>query len=267
MSWEDCWRTLNWIIYGISRKNAKTPIDQNLAALRLGMIISFKILETSMKFSSIIKNWHLYVITDEQLSKGRSHAEIARLAIEGGADVIQLRDKTASSRKLYEDALAIREITREAAIPFIVNDRLDIALAVDADGVHVGQKDLPAKVARRLIGSDKILGVSAENVEQAIQAEQDGADYLGVGPIFEARSTKPDAGEPGGLVLLTEIRRQCKIPIIAIGGINQQNAKQTIQAGADGVAVISAIVSAQDIAAASRELKTIVHKEREMRDQ
>ena len=219
-----------------------------------------------MNFSSILKNWYLYVITDEQLSNGRSHIEIARFAIEGGADVIQLRDKTASSRKLYEDAIAIRKITRDADVPFIVNDRLDIALAVDADGVHVGQKDLPAKVARRLIGSDKILGVSAETVEQAIQAEQDGADYLGVGPIFEARSTKPDASEPMGLVLLREIQCRCKIPVIAIGGINQQNASETIQAGADGIAVISAIVSAQDIASASRELKKIVLKERKIRD-
>ena len=219
-----------------------------------------------MNFSSILKNWYLYVITDEQLSNGRSHIEIARFAIEGGADVIQLRDKTASSRKLYEDAIAIRKITRDADVSFIVNDRLDIALAVDADGVHVGQKDLPAKVARRLIGSDKILGVSAETVEQAIQAEQDGADYLGVGPIFEARSTKPDAGEPMGLVLLREIQCRCKIPVIAIGGINQQNASETIQAGADGIAVISAIVSAQDIASVSHELKKIVLKERKIRD-
>jgi len=219
-----------------------------------------------MNFSSILKNWYLYVITDEQLSNGRSHIEIARFAIEGGADVIQLRDKTASSRKLYEDAIAIRKITRDADVSFIVNDRLDIALAVDADGVHVGQKDLPAKVARRLIGSDKILGVSAETVEQAIQAEQDGADYLGVGPIFEARSTKPDASEPMGLVLLREVQCRCKIPVIAIGGINQQNASETIQAGADGIAVISAIVSAQDIASVSHELKKIVLKERKIRD-
>jgi thiamine-phosphate pyrophosphorylase len=214
-----------------------------------------------MNFSSIIKNWHLYVITDEQLSKGRSHAEIARLAIEGGADVIQLRDKTASSRKLYEDALAIRKITRESKTFFIVNDRLDIALAVDADGVHVGQKDLPASVARRLIGEKKILGVSAETLEEAIQAEQDGADYLGVGPIFEARSTKSDAGEPKGLLLLNTIRQKCQIPIIAIGGINQMNTGATIQAGADGIAVISAIVSADDIVAASHDLREIVINE------
>ncbi|MCU0646257.1 MAG: thiamine phosphate synthase, partial [bacterium] len=173
-----------------------------------------------MDLLSMIKNWQLYVITDETLSKGRSHAEIARLASEGGADVIQLRDKSAATRKLYEDALAIRTITRLANVTFIVNDRVDIALAVDADGVHVGQKDLPASVTRQLIGKHTILGVSAETLEQAIQAEKDGADYLGVGPIFEARATKPDAGEPMGLFLLRQVRQKCQVPIIAIGGIN-----------------------------------------------
>ena len=215
-----------------------------------------------MDFSSIIKNWHLYLITDEQLSKGRSHQEIARLAIEGGADVIQLRDKTASSRKLYEDAMAIREITRAANVIFIVNDRLDIALAVDADGVHVGQEDLPATIARQLIGKNKILGVSAETLEQAIQADKDGADYLGVGPIFEARSTKPDAGEPLGLLLLKQVHQQCQAPIIAIGGINSSNAREVIRSGADGIAVISAVVAADDVAVASRELKNLVRNER-----
>ncbi len=215
----------------------------------------------------MIKNWQLYVITDETLSKGRSHAEIARLAIEGGADVIQLRDKSASSRKLYEDALAIRKITRQANVIFIVNDRLDIALAVDADGVHVGQKDMPALVAHQLIGKNKILGVSAETVDEAVQAEKDGADYLGVGPIFEARATKPDAGEPMGLFLLRQVRQKCQVPIIAIGGINQNNAKEVIQAGADGIAVISAIVAADDVSAASRELKALVRNERKRREE
>lgn len=219
-----------------------------------------------MKFLTEIKKWHLYVITDELLSQGRSHQEIARLAIEGGANVIQLRDKTASSRKLYEAALAIREITEVANVIFIVNDRLDIALAVDADGVHVGQKDLPAPVARRLIGQNKILGVSAETLEQAIQAEQDGADYLGVGPIFEARATKPDAAEPMGLLLLRQVCQHCQVPIIAIGGIDRSNAKEVMEAGARGIAVISAIVSANDVVAASRALKAIMLKERKRRD-
>ncbi len=215
-----------------------------------------------MNFSQSAKNWYLYVITDEQLSKGMSHIEIAKAAIEGGADVIQLRDKTATSRKVYKDALEIRKITRDANVPFILNDRLDIALAVDADGLHVGQKDLPAKVVRRLIGDSKILGVSAQTLEEAIQAENDGADYLGVGPIYEARSTKADAGKPRGLALLRQIRQKCSKPIIAIGGITKNNVIEAIRAGADGVAVISAIVSADDIAAAAYELKEIMLAER-----
>jgi len=196
-------------------------------------------------------DWSLYVITDEQLS-GRSHVEIARAAIEGGADVIQLRDKTASGRKLYEVAVEIRQLTRAAHVIFIVNDRLDIALASNADGLHVGQSDLPATVTRTLLGKDKILGVSAESVTEAIQAEQAGADYLGVGPIFEARQTKPDAGAPGGLKLLRDIRQQCSVPLVAIGGINATNIHLTLQAGANAVAIISAIVTAPDIQIATQ---------------
>src|SRR5512140_1938479 len=123
--------------------------------------------------------WRLYVITDEKASRGRTHVQVAEGAILGGADVLQLRDKEASGAQLYRVALRLRELTRDAKIPFIVNDRLDIALAVDADGVHVGQSDLPASVVRKIMGYGKILGVSVETVEEAIRAEKDGADYLG----------------------------------------------------------------------------------------
>lgn len=208
------------------------------------------------------KDWYLYLITDENISRGRSHIDIARAAIDGGADVIQLRDKTSSSRKMYEDAIAIRSLTKAAGVIFIVNDRLDIALASDADGLHVGQNDLPPGVARKLLPADKILGVSAESVTEAQQAEQDGADYLGVGPIFDARSTKPDASEPGGFTLLSGIRNQTSLPIIAIGGINSNNAREVINAGAHGIAVISAIVAADNIQKATQELKELVVYER-----
>ena len=204
------------------------------------------------------KDWHLYVITDEQLGRGRSHVEIAQEAIAGGADVIQLRDKIASSNKLYQVALEIRRITREAGVIFIVNDRLDITLAVDADGLHVGQDDLPVSIVRKSVQRNKIVGVSATSLDQAIQAEQDGADYLGVGPIYEARSTKADAGQPLGLPLIQRIRQHCTKPIIAIGGINHNNVSEVIKSGANGVAVISAIVSAPDIAKATRELKNTI---------
>ena len=201
--------------------------------------------------------WRLYVITDEQVSRGRSHLQVAEAAILGGADAIQLRDKVTESGRLYRVALPLRKLTREAEVPFIVNDRLDIAMAVDADGLHVGQQDLPASVARKIMGPRKILGVSADTVEEAHIAEKDGADYLGVGPIFEARETKSDAGEPLGLELIVKIRRQCRLPIVAIGGIKAENARLVREAGAGAVAVISAIVGAEDIAQAARQLKNL----------
>jgi thiamine-phosphate pyrophosphorylase len=203
--------------------------------------------------------WRLYVITDEKTSGGRSHLQVAEAAILGGADVLQLRDKTATSARLYRVALRLRELTRDAGIPFIVNDRLDIALAADADGVHVGQADLPASVVRKIMGPGKILGVSVDTVEEALLAEKDGADYLGVGPVFEARDTKPDAGLPLGVDRIARIRGHCRLPIVAIGGINAENARKVREAGADAAGVISAIVAADDIAHAARRLKRILN--------
>ncbi len=202
--------------------------------------------------------WRLYVITDEKGSRGRSHLQVAEAAILGGADVLQLRDKEASSGRLYRVALQLRKLTRDAKIPFIVNDRLDIALAADADGVHVGQSDLPACVVRELMGPARILGVSVDTVEEAVLAEKDGADYLGVGPVFEARGTKPDAGEPVGVDRIARIRRHCRLPIVAIGGIDAGNARKVREAGADAAAVISAIVAEDDIALAARRLKRLL---------
>jgi len=202
--------------------------------------------------------WRLYVITDERVSRGRSHLQVAEAAILGGADVLQLRDKESSSGRLFQVAMQLRKLTREAKVPLIVNDRLDIALAADADGVHVGQADLPASVARGIMGPGMILGVSAETVAEAMAAQEDGADYLGVGPVFEARGTKPDAGLPLGLDLIAEIRRRCRLPIVAIGGINAENARKVREAGADAAAVISAVASADDIARAARRLKRLL---------
>jgi thiamine-phosphate pyrophosphorylase len=202
--------------------------------------------------------WRLYVITDESVSRGRSHIEIAEAAIRGGADVIQLRDKAASGGTLYRVALVLRKLTREAGVPFLVNDRLDIALAADADGAHVGQQDIPASAARRILGAGKILGVTAETVEEALAAEKDGADYLGVGPVFEARGTKADAGPPQGPAIIADIRPHTRLPIVAIGGIKAENARLVREAGADSAAVISAIVAADDIARAARQMKSLL---------
>lgn len=203
----------------------------------------------------------LYVITDAKLSRGRSHLEVAQAAIEGGASIIQFRDKEMSTRQLVETARKIKELTDEASIPLIINDRLDVALAVDADGVHVGQDDMPAALARQLIGPHKILGVSASTVEEALQAEREGADYVSASPVFTT-PTKPDAPPPTGLEGLRAIVEAVNLPVIAIGGINEKNAAEVIEAGAQGIAVISAVISAPDIVAAARHLRETVEAAR-----
>lgn len=218
-----------------------------------------------MKKKRIIENWNLYVITDEQLGRGRTHLELAREAIAGGAEVIQLRDKTASGKKLYEVGRELRRLTQEKKVTFIINDRVDLAMLVEADGVHVGQTDLPSRAVRRLIGPGKILGVSAASVSEALQAEADGADYLGVGPIFEARGTKSDAGNPLGLEILQHIRNKCHLPLVAIGGINRENVACVIQSGADAVAIISAIISAENVSESARQIKSIILKEKNIK--
>jgi thiamine-phosphate diphosphorylase len=199
----------------------------------------------------------LYVITRENPAKGRTHLDVARAALEAGASVIQLRDKTASSRRLLETAEAIRLLARQAGALFIINDRLDIALTSQADGVHLGDEDLPIEKARRLAGKKLIIGASAGTPQEAIQAEQAGADYLGVGCIFPT-SSKEDAGPPVGVERIRQIKSVTTLPIIAIGGINAENARFAIEAGADGVAVISYISEAEDMAKAARNLIRLI---------
>ena len=167
--------------------------------------------------------WDLYVITDEALAGGRSHEEQTRAALAGGARVIQLRDKTATTARLFEAAAAMRRLTREAGALLIINDRLDIALASDADGVHVGPDDLPVAVARRLLPG-RIVGASAGTVDEAIAAERDGADYLGVGAVYEARGSKADAGSPVGPERVAVVRAAVTLPMVGICGIKAANA-------------------------------------------
>ncbi len=206
-------------------------------------------------------DYSLYVITDTNLSRGRSHREIIAAAIRGGATMVQYREKNASTRQMVDEAFVLRDLCREHNLPFIVNDRVDVALAVDADGVHVGQDDMPASLARRLIGPEKILGVSAENVEQAGAAIDAGANYLGVGAVF-ATTTKSDAGEPLGLGGFAKITRVSAVPVVGIAGIKASNAASVIRAGAAGVAVVSAVVGAEDVQAAARELRMVVDRAR-----
>ncbi len=201
----------------------------------------------------------VYVLTDPILSKGRSQAEVVRAAIAGGATAIQMREKEANTRTMIEIGQELREITREAGVLFIVNDRVDVALAVEADGIHVGQKDMPAALVRKLVGPKMIVGVSASTIATARQAVLDGADYIGVGAIFPTGS-KADAGAACGPGRIREIRAEVSIPIVGIGGINIENAAQVMEAGADGVSVISAVVSAPDITAATRQLAAAVHR-------
>jgi len=210
-------------------------------------------------------DYSLYLVTDSGLSRGRSQREIVAAAIRGGVTVVQYREKNATTRQMIAEASELRELCAARGIPFIVNDRIDVALAVDADGVHVGQDDMPAALARRLIGAGKILGVSVENADQARVAEREGADYLGASPIF-ATPTKPDAPAPMGIQGLAEVARACRLPVVAIGGINAGNAASMLQAGAAGVAVVSAIVSAEDAESAARALRREIQAGRQARE-
>ena len=196
----------------------------------------------------------LYVITDAGLTPGRSHADIARAALAGGADAVQLRDKSATAQNLCLLVTEIQPIARKFGAVLLVNDRVDVALVAGADGAHVGQEDLPAREARRLLPPPSVLGVSAGTVEEARKAARAGADYIGVGPVFPT-PTKPDAGEPIGVEGLARVARAVEVPVVAIGGITLENVTAVIEAGASGAAVVSAVVSAQDMAQAARALK------------
>ncbi len=182
--------------------------------------------------------------------------ECVEQAIAGGVTVVQLREKDASSLEFYEMAKRVLAITRKAGVPLLINDRVDIALAVDADGVHVGQRDLPVSVVRHLLGNEKIVGASVHSVEESLKAVQDGADYLGVGAMFSTQ-TKMDA-----IVVsfeeLAKIRQAISVPIILIGGINQKTIPDLKKFGADGYAVVSAIVAADSVELAARDLKKLI---------
>ncbi len=194
----------------------------------------------------------LYAIIDSQALSGRSHLEVADQLIRGGAKVIQLRDKLRSKDELLPIAQQLRNLCSERAVLFIMNDYLDLALAAGADGLHLGQKDLPIKVARKLLPIDIILGCSVTTVDQAIAAESDGADYIAVGSIFPTSSK--ERAKVVGLERLRQIKQAVGLPLIAIGGITEDNVAEVLAAGADSVAVISAILQAEDIEEAARQI-------------
>ncbi|MFW6018921.1 MAG: thiamine phosphate synthase [Halapricum sp.] len=209
-------------------------------------------------------DWDVYLVTQASLSAGRDTSEVVRAAIDGGVDVVQLREKDVPARDRYHLGRELRELTRKAGVPLLVNDRADIAQAIDADGVHLGDEDLPIEVARELLGEDAIVGRSVSFVEDALEAEQAGADYLGVGAIY-ATGSKDDIDDDEYAIGLDRLESICEavdIPVVGIGGVDATNASDVAEAGADGVAVISAITGAADPAAATRELGEAVRSGR-----
>lgn len=182
----------------------------------------------------------LYLITDRSIS-GLSHIQVVRRAISAGIKTIQLREKVMSKKAIFDEAVIIRKLTLKHKVTFIVNDFIDIAMAVNADGVHLGQEDMPVEEARKIMGRNRIIGISTHNLKQAVEAQEAGADYIGFGPMFHT-GTK-DAGHPKGTRKLREIKKCVKVPIVAIGGITWENVNEVLEAGADAVAVVSGILS------------------------
>lgn len=198
-------------------------------------------------------DYSIYLVTDRDLMSTETLEEAVEKAIIGGCTLIQLREKDCSSLDFYNTAVRVKEITDKHNIPLIINDRVDIALAVDAAGVHVGQSDIPAAIVRKVIGNNKILGVSTGSVNEALEAEKNGADYLGVGAMYST-GTKKDA-DSTSMNELRKIRENVSIPIVVIGGINKDRVKDFKGIGIDGLAIVSAIIAKEDITTAAKELK------------
>jgi len=195
----------------------------------------------------------IYVILDHEALGGREEMEVARQVISGGAKVVQLRDKQRGKREMLGAATELRQLCAQFEVLFIVNDYLDITLASDADGLHLGQSDLPLAATRHLLPQDKILGCSTTSAQEALQAQAEGADYIAVGSIYP--STSKEGTKVVGLGTLHQIKEAIALPIVAIGGINEENAAAVIEAGADSLAVISAVLGAEDVEGATRKLK------------
>lgn len=198
----------------------------------------------------------LYLIADGGIVKRKRLLNLVEEAISAGIRFIQYREKFSSKREIFEYARALRNLTKKRGATFVINDYLDIAMAVDADGLHIGLGDLPLKITRRILGSSKIIGVSAHNIKEAKDAEEGGADYIGVGPVFETKTKLIES--PAGAKIIKEIRKEVGIPIFAIGGINHSNIDMVLKAGADGAAVSSAIMKARDIKESVNELLGVI---------
>jgi thiamine-phosphate pyrophosphorylase len=213
-----------------------------------------------MDASELANRLRLYVLTDARAARGRSPIGLVAAALRGGATAIQLREKSLSTLAQVELGRELRRLTREAGALFIVNDRVDVAVAVEADGVHLGQDDLPVDTARKILGPNAIIGGSAGNLEELERLLAAGVDYLGVGPMYPTGS-KPDAGGAIGPAGLAMIRRRTDLPIVGIGGIDRTNVAPVLAAGANGVAVIAAVIGADDVEGAARQLFTTIDRE------
>lgn len=196
----------------------------------------------------------LHVLTDFHFQQRYSHAEIARMAIAGGADTVQFRQKHGGIRDLLHEAQQTALACQEHSIPLIVDDRIDVALACDAAGIHLGQTDFPVAEARRILGSDKIIGATATTLDQALRAQDDGADYIGFGPVFETAS-KANPASVKGLRALAAVSRGVTIPVIAIAGIRVDRVASVIQSGAHGIAVMTAVTTAADPVGATQQIR------------
>lgn len=192
-----------------------------------------------------MKELKFYLVTDSDILRGRDFYNSIEEALKGGVTMLQLREKNASGKEFLEKAIKLRELTKKYNVKFIINDRVDIAMLCDADGVHVGQSDIPANKVRELIGEDKIVGVSARTVEEALTAKENGADYLGVGAMFTTR-IKLDA-KSVSIEKLKEIKELIKLPVVAIGGLSLSNIDKLKECNVDGYAVVSAILGAENI--------------------
>lgn len=205
-------------------------------------------------------DYALMFVTDDSIRDDNSFFAILEAALKGGATIIQLREKSCNTATFYRRAIRCKELCDTYKIPLIINDRIDIALAVNADGVHIGQTDIPFNVARRLLGKNSIIGLSVSTLEQAVKDNAQAADYIGISPIFSTNTKTTDLARPLGIAGLKAIRELYSKPIVCIGGIHKNNTKEIIDNGANGIAVVSAISKAEDPEAATKELKEIVCK-------
>jgi thiamine-phosphate pyrophosphorylase len=199
----------------------------------------------------------LYLVTDQASLRGRSLLDVVRAAVQGGVSCVQLREKSLNTRDFVAQALAVKALLDPLGVPLVINDRIDVALACQAQGVHLGQSDMPVAMARQMLPPEVFIGLSVENLGDVARSADQAVDYLGVSPVF-ATPTKTDTAPPWGLAGLRQVRAMTNLLLVAIGGIHASNAVELLQAGADGLAVVSAICSADDPAAAAQRFRQLM---------